>query len=267
MLKVIKGETMDLPQSKHRQEYADEIKVIEANIKDISNGTAPAELYDYTQNKLDQLASRFQNDEQLGASRYKLYELQALLYYFQNRDADAHAFIQHAIEVHGSSYAKAEKLEALIEERSDIGAEMTWGNELPLELQSLIKSLHTSAIIMVVISIISVYFIPWAIFYIILATKLNPKKLPSRTLVMWAGILSLPLCLGVIPIIITVEFWRMHGKLKEYEELGAKAFKSDQEWLEGEPKRKRSRKIATTILLSIVGIFMLLILIAIFAGQ
>lgn len=53
-------------------------------------------------------------------------------------------------------------------------------NELPLELQALIKSTRTSAIIMVIISIISVYFIPWAVFYIILAIKLKPEKFPSR---------------------------------------------------------------------------------------
>jgi hypothetical protein len=101
---------MDMPPAKLRQEYTDEIKVIESNIKDIASGTAPQELYDYTQNKLDKLAERFQYDEHLGTARYKLYELQALLYYFQNRDDDALAFIQQAVEVKGASYKRAEQL-------------------------------------------------------------------------------------------------------------------------------------------------------------
>lgn len=101
---------MDMPPAKLRQEYTDEIKVIEANIKDIASGTAPQELYDYSQNKLDKLAERFQYDEHLGTAIYKLYELQALLYYFQNRDDDALAFIQQAIEVKGTSYKRAEQL-------------------------------------------------------------------------------------------------------------------------------------------------------------
>lgn len=106
---------MDLPQSVKKQDYAEEVKVIEANLKDISNGTAPPELYDYVQGKLDNLAERFQYDESLGKSRYKLYELQALLYYFQDRDDDARAFINQAIEVKGSSYARAEQIIKQIE--------------------------------------------------------------------------------------------------------------------------------------------------------
>ena len=35
---------MELPATRLRQEYADEVKVIEANIKDIASGTAPEEL-------------------------------------------------------------------------------------------------------------------------------------------------------------------------------------------------------------------------------
>lgn len=106
---------MDMPAAKLREEYADEIKVIEANIKDIASGTAPQELYEYSQSKLDNLANRFQDNERLGTARYKLYELQAVLYYFQNRDDDALAFIQHAVEVKGSSYKRAEQLIEQIE--------------------------------------------------------------------------------------------------------------------------------------------------------
>ncbi len=101
---------MELPATKLREEYADEIKVIEANIKDIASGSAPQELYEYSQNKLDNLANRFQDNERLGTARYKLYELQALLYYFKNRDEDALAFIQQAVEMRGSSYKRAAQL-------------------------------------------------------------------------------------------------------------------------------------------------------------
>ncbi len=51
---------MELPLSKLREEYADEVKIIEANIKDIASGTAPQDLYGYSQDKLDKLAERFQ---------------------------------------------------------------------------------------------------------------------------------------------------------------------------------------------------------------
>jgi hypothetical protein len=262
---------MDMPPAKLRQEYTDEIKVIEANIKDLASGEAPQALNEHLQNKLDKLAERFQYDEHLGTARYKLYELQALLYYFQNRDDDALAFIEQAIEVKGTSYARAEQLieqlQSASAEHDGHGSGNTTNHELPLELQSLIKSLHTSAIIMVVLSIISVYFIPWAVFYIILATKLKPENLPSRKLIKGAAIATLPLCLGLIPILIDVEFWRMNRLLKEYEEQGAKAFKSDKEFLAGEPKRKRHNKIAWSILLSIIAIFAILIVVAIVSSS
>lgn len=135
-------------------------------------------------------------------------------------------------------------------------------NELPLQLQSLIKGTRTSAIIMAILSFISVYFIPWAIFYIILATKLKPEKVPNRKLIKGAAIATLPLCTAIIPIFIDIEFWRMNKHLKEYEEKGAKAFISDKEFLVGEPKRKKRNKIAWTILLSIIAIFIVLIAVA-----
>lgn len=136
-------------------------------------------------------------------------------------------------------------------------------NELPLQLQAQIKGTRTSAIIMAVLAAISIYFIPWAIFYIILATKLKPEKVPNRKLVKGAAIATLPLCTAIIPIFVDIEFWKLNKKLKEYDEIGPKAFITDKEFLTGEPKRKKRNKIAWAILLSIIAIFIVLIAIAI----
>lgn len=136
-------------------------------------------------------------------------------------------------------------------------------NELPLQLQAQTKGLKSSAIIMAFISLLSVYFIPAAVFYIYLATKLKSEKLPNRKLVKGAAIATLPLCLGLIPILIDIEFWNMNKRLKEYEEIGSKAFISDQEFLAGEPKRKKRNAIAWAILLSIIAIIVVLIVVAI----
>jgi len=260
---------MDLPTSKLRQEYVDEIKVIEANIKDIASGTAPQELYKYSQDKLDNLAKRFQDTKELGTARYKLYELQAMLYYFQNRDDDAMAFIQQAIEEKGTSYKRAEQLIEQLQsapvassEHSKRSSGRATDHELPLQLQAQIKGLRTYAIIMVIIAVISVYGIPWAVFYIILATKLKPERLPSRGLIKGAAIATLPLCLGLIPILVDIEFWRMNKRLKEFEEKGSKAFISNEEFLAGEPKRKKRSVIAWSILLSLIALFVILIVFA-----
>lgn len=266
--------SMDISPTRLRQEYSDEIKVVEANIKDIASGTAPQELYEYSQKKLDSLAEKYQYNEQLGTARYKLYELQALLYYYQDKDDDALAFIQQAIETKGASYSRAERLLEQLQSTPAVAlghGKSSYPNpanhELPLELQALTKSLRTSAIIMTVISVISVYFILWAVFYIILATKLKPEKLPSRKLIKGAAIATLPLCIGLIPIIIDVEFWRGNRRLKEFEEQGAQAFISDKEFLVGDKKRKKSSKRAWIILLSLIAIFAVIIVVAVVSSN
>lgn len=134
---------------------------------------------------------------------------------------------------------------------------------LPLQLQAQIKGLRISAIIMVFISILSVYFILWAPFYIYLAYKLKPAQLPNRKLVKGAAIATLPLCLGLIPILVDIEFWKMNKRLKEFEEIGPKAFISDKEFLAGEPKRKRNSTIVWFIFLLLVAIFIGLIVVAV----
>jgi hypothetical protein len=119
---------------------------------------------------------------------------------------------------------------------------------------------------MAILSVLSVYFIFWAIFYIILAVKLDPRKVPSRALIKGAAIATLPLCLGIIPIIIDIEFWRMNTKLREYEARGAGAFISDEEYMSAEPKRKKGRVIAWSILLSVLALLTFLVIAAIATG-
>jgi hypothetical protein len=265
---------MDRPPSKIKQEYTDEIRVIEANIKDFANGTAPTELYKYNQEKLDKLAERYQNNEQLGTARYKLYELQALIYYFQNKDDEALDFINHAIDVKGASYKRAEQLIETIKSEpaeplniSRTNTVNTTNQKIPLELQFLIKSYKTNAIIMGVISILTFYFIPFAVFYFIIASKIKPEELPNRNQLKWAAILGLPLSLGLIPLLVDIEFWRLNRKLKEFDKKGPEAFKSDEEFLAGEPKRKKRSRRALIVLLSITAIFVVLIVVAIVSSS
>ena len=106
---------MELPHSKQRQDYIEAIKVIEANIKDAADGEAPQELFAHAQKKLDQLAERYQNNTNIGSAKYKLYELQALLHYFQHNDGLALDFIHEAIATKGGSYKRAEQLIEKIE--------------------------------------------------------------------------------------------------------------------------------------------------------
>lgn len=101
---------MQLPHSKARQTYIDQIKVIEANLKDATSSKRDKALLLQVQKRLDSLAEKYQFNEEIGTARYKLYELQALVHYFNGHDDDALDFINQAIETRGETYAKAEKL-------------------------------------------------------------------------------------------------------------------------------------------------------------
>lgn len=255
---------MELPHSKTRQVYIEQIGVVEANLKEATSGEIDRALLSQVQKRLDALADKYQYSEEIGTARYKLYELQALVYFFKGNDDTALDFINQAIETRGGSYPRAEKLKSQILKKSEPNEEASihrrTKSEPPLQLQTLIKGTRSSAIVMAILSLLSVYFSPWAIFYIVLATELKPERVPSRGLIKAAAIATLPLCIGIIPIIIEVEFWKMNKKLREYEELGNKAFTSDKEWQTNQAKHKkggRAAKIILVTLLATVGVFII----------
>ena len=101
---------MQLPQSKNRQNYIDQIKIIEANLKDATSGDRNAALLLAVQKRLDTTAEKYQHNEGLGTARYKLYELQALVHHANGNDDDALEFIKQAIETRGATYEKAERI-------------------------------------------------------------------------------------------------------------------------------------------------------------
>lgn len=101
---------MQLPHSQARQKYIEQIKVVEANLKDATSGEKDKVLIAQVQKRLDSLAEKYQFNEEIGTARYKLYELQALVHYFNGHDDDALDFINQAIDTRGETYAKAEKI-------------------------------------------------------------------------------------------------------------------------------------------------------------
>lgn len=101
---------MQLPRSKARQNYTDQIKIIEANLRDATHDKKDKALLAHIQKRIDSVAEKYQYDEEIGTARYKLYELQAVVHYFNEHDDDALDFINQAIEMRGETYAKAEKI-------------------------------------------------------------------------------------------------------------------------------------------------------------
>lgn len=101
---------MQLPHSKAAQGYKEQIKTVELNLREATSGERDDSLLSMVQKRLDALAEKYQYNEEIGAARYKLYELQALVHYFNGHDDDALDFINQAIETRGENYPKAEKL-------------------------------------------------------------------------------------------------------------------------------------------------------------
>lgn len=244
--------------SKTRQSYIDQVTKVEASLKDATSGNTDQALLLEVQKQLDLLASKYQYSEEIGRARYKLYELQALVHFFKRDDDAALDFINQAIEVRGNSYLRADKLKSQILKKSGSDAATLMRGrtegELPLELQALTKGVRSSAIVMVVISFLSIYLMPLAIFYILLATKLKPERAPSRGLIKAAAIVTLPFCLAIIPIIIDIGFWEMNKKLREYEELGDKAFTPDKEWQAKQAKSQKGKRVTKIILITLLAI-------------
>lgn len=102
---------MELPNAQHRQKYIEAVKSLEYEIKRATDNDNLSDVaLHLAQEQLDLLADKYQNDEKIGSATYKLYEMQALVYYFENKDGEALDFINQAIETKGGSYPKAEKL-------------------------------------------------------------------------------------------------------------------------------------------------------------
>ena len=70
---------MELPHSKTRQAYIEQIRIVEANLKDATSGDIDHALLTQVQKRLDSIAEKYQYSNEIGTARYKLYELQSLV--------------------------------------------------------------------------------------------------------------------------------------------------------------------------------------------
>lgn len=103
---------MELSQTAVRHEYVKQIRALEAAIENATIGEIDQVSLDRAQRRLDEIAAEYQHTNKVGPAIYKLYELQALIHYFNGNDSKALEFINYAIEVRGDSYARAERLKA-----------------------------------------------------------------------------------------------------------------------------------------------------------
>ena len=110
-------ETVDY---KHYQVEIDKIIVF------LQRDTTNLETFDKVQLKLDSLAKKYQDDETLGNSRYKLYQAQAMLS-FRLGDLDKSIqFIDLAVETRGENYDFADELRGYINQELPLESNAKW---------------------------------------------------------------------------------------------------------------------------------------------
>ena len=66
------------------------------------------------QEQLVHIADKYQDDERIGAERYRIYELQALIFFYQHKDAEALEYIDMAIDTLGHRYPYADNIKVSI---------------------------------------------------------------------------------------------------------------------------------------------------------
>jgi len=95
--------------------YRNDITKLESALADYVNKGFEQKDLDTIQEKLDIAANEHQHNEALGASRYKLYEIQALVHYYAGNDQEAITYAEDAAMAYGSKYDKVDYLISTIE--------------------------------------------------------------------------------------------------------------------------------------------------------
>ena len=93
------------------QAYLKEISALEKTLKDpqLQQSKVPK-----LQEQLMNIADKYQYDERIGAERYKIYELQGLIFFYQANDKEAIKLLDTAQTVHVNSYKYATSLQQQI---------------------------------------------------------------------------------------------------------------------------------------------------------
>lgn len=220
-----------------KEKYENAIELLDSNLK----GTVYTEDLPKFQEQLTKLADLYQDDEEIGASRYRIYELQALIFFYQENNNEAIEFLNIAIDVNGSSYSYAENL------KNQIINEMP----MPLELRSEVGNARSWLFLMAVISALTIWGIPCSIIYLILAKKMKEDALLNRRALKLAGAMTILFLIGIIPIFAATTFFSTAKHLQEYAQYGPAQFMSDGAYAS---QYKRDRVITKVILIVTVSI-------------
>jgi hypothetical protein len=116
---------LDAPSSSKLESYAADILQIETILRERSLLEGAARDFSGVQKFLEALVRQYVDDPEIGIQRYKLYELQAELYYYQGHDSEAKIFLNRAASMRGENYRKA----ILADEKPEI-------TPLPMEMNT-----------------------------------------------------------------------------------------------------------------------------------
>jgi len=111
--------------SKNIDELLDSIQ------NDFDEGTLDDSIAKY-QIQVDELAREYQDDKTLGKIRYKLYEAQSYIDFYQGNFKGAETFINKAVELRGDSFEDAERLRTSIQNNLKQDGPKTSNNQVSI---------------------------------------------------------------------------------------------------------------------------------------
>ena len=94
--------------------YRTEVDALENKIYRTAESEFQKESFQVHQDELDRIDSKYIKMAQISDERHKLYELQALIYYYMGEDSLARRLVDHAIKARGEPYARAEEIRSLL---------------------------------------------------------------------------------------------------------------------------------------------------------
>lgn len=90
------------------------LKVITSLEKKLKNPKLTTDVVPKLQEQLVEIAEKYQYDERIGKERYKIYELQGLIFFYQSNDEQAIEMLDTAQDIYGGAYDYAHSLQQQI---------------------------------------------------------------------------------------------------------------------------------------------------------
>jgi hypothetical protein len=193
---------MKVPETPAQHSYITAIRKLESQLKHATGQEGSSGNLENIQQQLDELAEQYQYDESIGTARFKMYELQALIHYFNGDDEGALTHIAQAEDTRGETYPRAETLKRQILAQTHPGKNPTKHKLSGLEgwLAIFIVGIGISSLI----NIVSLLGYPSTFSDISSMQDSNPAFVAAMLPALWFEVLQFMLVIGLAIYLIVL---------------------------------------------------------------